>query len=219
MWVILHDQGLPLHLWAKECNTAVYVHNPSAHQILEMKTREEAYSSKRPNVGHFRIFGSSVYFHVMKDARKKVEEPHIDVEKQPTEDLGLETSTQVESSREGRKCTREADRLLDDARENVGEPTSQRRQRRSRERYTRYLALMGECVVTKPSSFKEVVQQPVWVDAMVEEYDSVVCNSVLDVVPRSEDMLVMSSCWLYKVKKATDGSVEKNKVGFVSHVF
>ena len=38
-----------------------------------MKTPEEAFSGKRPDVGHFRIFGSSVYFHVTKDARKKLE--------------------------------------------------------------------------------------------------------------------------------------------------
>jgi len=38
-----------------------------------MKTPEEAFSSKRPDVGHFRIFGSLVYFHVTKDARKKLE--------------------------------------------------------------------------------------------------------------------------------------------------
>jgi len=38
-----------------------------------MKTPEEAYSGKRPDVGHFRIFGSSVYCHVTKDAQKKLE--------------------------------------------------------------------------------------------------------------------------------------------------
>eukprot|EP00253_Pinus_taeda_P004588 PITA_04588 len=31
------------------------------------------------------------------------------------------------------------------------------------------MALAGECVETKPSSFEEVVQQPIWVNAMVEE--------------------------------------------------
>eukprot|EP00253_Pinus_taeda_P008378 PITA_08378 len=35
---MLHDQCLPLHLWDEACNTAVYVHNHSPHQILEMKT-------------------------------------------------------------------------------------------------------------------------------------------------------------------------------------
>ena len=27
--VMLHDQGLPLHLWAEACNTVVYLHNRS----------------------------------------------------------------------------------------------------------------------------------------------------------------------------------------------
>jgi len=44
------------------------------------------------------------------------------------------------------------------------------------------MALVRECVETKPSSFEEVVQQPVWVDAMVEEYDSIIQSSVWDVV-------------------------------------
>ena len=65
----------------------------------------------------------------------------------------METSTQAESSREGRKHTREADRLLDDARENVGASSSQRRQRSSPERYIGYMEPMGGCVVTEPSSF------------------------------------------------------------------
>jgi len=38
-----------------------------------MKTLEEAFSRKRPDVGHFRIFGSSVYCHVTKDPWKKLE--------------------------------------------------------------------------------------------------------------------------------------------------
>jgi len=68
-WVMLHDQGLPLLLWAEACNTMVYLQNRSPHRILGMKTPEEVFSSKRPDVGHFRIFGSSVYCHVTNDAR------------------------------------------------------------------------------------------------------------------------------------------------------
>ena len=77
---MLHDQGLPLHLWAEACNTSVYLQNRSPHHILGMKTPEEAFSEKRPNVSHFRIFGSLVYCHVTKDARKKLE---------PTTELGI----------------------------------------------------------------------------------------------------------------------------------
>jgi len=131
----------------------------------------------------------------------------------------VETSTQVESSRDGWKRTREADRLLLDARENVGEPSSQHRQRRSLDRYTGYMALVGECIETKPSSFEEAMQQTIWVDAMVEEYDSIVWKSVLDVVPRPENKSVVSSRWLYKVKQATNGSVEKHKGRFITRGF
>ena len=46
------------------------------------------------------------------------------------------------------------------------------------------MALMGECVVTKPSSFKEAVQKIFWVDAMLEEYDSILRNNIWDVVSR-----------------------------------
>ena len=98
----------------------------------------------------------------------------------------------------------------------MGAPSSQRRKRRSPERYTRYMALAGECVETEPSSFDEAVQQLIWVDAMVEEYESIVRNCVWDVVPRLENKLVVSSRWLYKVKKAADGSVEKHKARFVA---
>jgi len=108
---------------------------------------------------------------------------------------------------------------LDDARENVGAPTSQCRKGRLPERYTRYMDLMGKCVVTYPFSFKEAVQQSVWIDSVVEEYDSIIRNSVLDVVPRLEDKLVVSSHWIYKVKQVADGRVEKHKDIFVPVAF
>eukprot|EP00253_Pinus_taeda_P022849 PITA_22849 len=72
-WAMLHDQGLPLHLWAKTCNTIIYLQNRILHRILGMETPEEAFSGKRPDVGHFMIFGSSVYCHVTKVAQKKLD--------------------------------------------------------------------------------------------------------------------------------------------------
>ena len=57
----------------------------------------------------------------------KEEEPQTNVEHPHVEVPGVVTSTQEESSRDGWKSTREADRLLEDARENMGAPSSQRR--------------------------------------------------------------------------------------------
>jgi hypothetical protein len=38
-----------------------------------MSTPKESFIGKKPDVSHFKIFGSSVYVHVNKDARKKME--------------------------------------------------------------------------------------------------------------------------------------------------
>jgi hypothetical protein len=38
-----------------------------------MSTPEEAFTGKKPDVSHFKIFGSSLYVHVTKDSRKKME--------------------------------------------------------------------------------------------------------------------------------------------------
>jgi hypothetical protein len=70
---MLHDQDLPMMLWAEACNTAVYVQNRSPHKILENKTPEEAFTGVKPEMGHLRIFGCSVYIHVPKAKRTKLE--------------------------------------------------------------------------------------------------------------------------------------------------
>ena len=90
----------------------------------------------------------------------------------------MEAHTHAKTSRDGRNRTREADRLMHDAIENMGAPTSQHSQRKSPDWYTGYMALMSESIEVEPSSFKEAVHQPIWVDAMVEDYDSIIRNNV-----------------------------------------
>ena len=81
------------------------------------------------------------------------------------------------------------------------------------------MAHMRKCIVTEPSSFEEEVKQPIWVDAMVEEYDSIVKNSTWEIVPRPVGKSMVRSRWFYKVKQADDGSVEKYKKKFVAPGF
>ena len=73
---------------------------------------------------------------------------------------------------------------------------------------------MSKCIVTKPSSFQEAMQEPTWVDAMVEEYDSIVRNSAWEIFPRLVNKLVVGSRWIYKVKQVVDGGIEKYKARF-----
>jgi hypothetical protein len=70
---MIHDQELPMFLWAEACNTTVYVHNKSPHRILGDKTPEEAFSGVKPEIGHLRIFGCPIYIHVHVEKRTKLE--------------------------------------------------------------------------------------------------------------------------------------------------
>ena len=123
---------------------------------------------------------------VPKDESQDVDQPQDEVH-------GVEETTQAAPTIKGRKRTTEAERLAQDAEKVVGAPTSQHRQRQSPDRYTGYMALMSKCIVTEPSSFEEAVEDPAWVDAMVEEYDSIVRNSAWEIVPRPEGKLVVGS--------------------------
>ena len=57
---MLHDQDVPMHLWAKATKTTLYVQNRTPHRVLENKTPEEDFSSKKPEVIHLRIFDCPV---------------------------------------------------------------------------------------------------------------------------------------------------------------
>ena len=81
------------------------------------------------------------------------------------------------------------------------------------------MALMREIVEIDPSYFEEEAQQPIWFDSMVEEYDTIIRNIAWEVVIRMEGKSVVGSRWAYKVKQATDGSVEKHKAIFVARGF
>jgi hypothetical protein len=69
----MNDQGLSMYLWGEEAMIAIYVQNRSPHRILKDTTPEEAFSGKKPNMEHLRIFGFHVYIHIPKDKRKKLE--------------------------------------------------------------------------------------------------------------------------------------------------
>ena len=61
---MLHDQYLPMHLWAEAARTAMYVQNHTLHRVLKNKTPKEFFSSKKPKVIHLRIFDCPVYVHI-----------------------------------------------------------------------------------------------------------------------------------------------------------
>ena len=70
---MLHDQDLPMHLWAEAARTAVYVQNRTPHRVLNNKNPKYVFSNKKPEVSHLRIFGCPVYIHIPKEKRTKLD--------------------------------------------------------------------------------------------------------------------------------------------------
>jgi hypothetical protein len=70
---MIHDQDLPMHLWAEAARTTVYVQNRLSHSALGFKTPEEMFIRKKPKVSHLKIFGCPVFVHIQKEKRIKLD--------------------------------------------------------------------------------------------------------------------------------------------------
>jgi hypothetical protein len=72
MKTMIHDQDLPMCLWAEIAMTVVYVQNQLSHSALGFKTPKEMFTGKNPEVSHLKIFGCPVFIHIPKEKRNKL---------------------------------------------------------------------------------------------------------------------------------------------------
>jgi transposase InsO family protein len=70
---MIHDQDLPMCLWAEAAMVVVYVQNRLSHSALAFKTPEKMFTGKKPEVSHLKIFGCPVFIHIPKEKRNKLE--------------------------------------------------------------------------------------------------------------------------------------------------
>jgi hypothetical protein len=96
--------------------------------------------------------------------------------------------------------------------EKYGVPEGTTRQVKKPKPFSSYTALMCNLLDEEPTCFEEAIQKKEWADAMTEEYQSIIKNDVWEIVPRPKSKDVVSSKWLFKIKHAADGSIEKYKV-------
>jgi hypothetical protein len=67
------DQDLPMCLWEEATMAVFYVQNRLSHSTLGLKTPEEIFSGKKPEVSHLKIFGCPVFIHIPKEKRHKLD--------------------------------------------------------------------------------------------------------------------------------------------------
>jgi len=70
----MYNQDMPKFLWAKACNTVVYVQNRTPHQAFGKVTPEKIFTWKTSEVSHFRIFGSLAYCRIPEEKRKTLDQ-------------------------------------------------------------------------------------------------------------------------------------------------
>ena len=70
---MIHDQDLPMYLWAEATRRVVYVHNRISHSALGNKTPEEVFTRENIEFSHLKIFGFPVYIHIPKEKILKLD--------------------------------------------------------------------------------------------------------------------------------------------------
>jgi hypothetical protein len=69
---MLHAKSLPQRLWVEALNCETYIQNRSPHRFVKDKTPYEAWSSLKPEVAHFHIFGSRAWAQIPSEKRKSL---------------------------------------------------------------------------------------------------------------------------------------------------
>jgi hypothetical protein len=81
--------------------------------------------------------------------------------------------------------------------EKYGAPEGTMRQVKKPKQFSNYMALMCDLLEKEPTCFEEAIQKKEWVDAMTEEYQSIIKNNVWEIVPRPKSKEIL--CTLYLV--------------------
>ncbi|XP_059067444.1 uncharacterized mitochondrial protein AtMg00820-like [Cryptomeria japonica] len=78
---------------------------------------------------------------------------------------------------------------------------------------------MNELSKDEPTNVSDALKYQVLKDAMSDEYRSILKNNVWEIVTRPAGKFVVSSKWLFKIKHAAHGTIEKHKAKFIARGF
>lgn len=84
---------------------------------------------------------------------------------------------------------------------------------------TRYVLLASRFSISEPKNIKEAMTHPGWNSAVMDEINNIHRLHTWDLVPRTEDMNVITCGWLFTTKLRPDGTVDKRKVRLVGKGF
>ena len=71
---ILKDKNLPHELWGEAVNTSVYILDRVPTRSSDGATPYEVWTGVKPNVEHFRVFGSPFHVKILGEKLKKLQD-------------------------------------------------------------------------------------------------------------------------------------------------
>jgi histone deacetylase 1/2 len=84
---------------------------------------------------------------------------------------------------------------------------------------TVYMAHATERSLSEPRDLREPLAAPQWKSAMDTEYSAFLKNGTWRLVPPRPGVNIIDSKWVFKVKKNSDGSIERYKARLVAKGF
>jgi hypothetical protein len=70
---MIQSKGLSVKYWAEAINCANYIVKHTPTKALKNITLKEAWTKIKPDVSHFRVFGSIAWAHILDEKRKALQ--------------------------------------------------------------------------------------------------------------------------------------------------
>eukprot|EP00253_Pinus_taeda_P006292 PITA_06292 len=174
---ILQSKELSLNYWAEAINCANYILNRSPTKALKNITPEEAWSSIKLDVSHFRVFESEAWAHIP-DEKHKALEPKSEKYDECEDDNPPPPSQDPPSAPSLPKWVRATQNATGDL---ASDPTNQRR---TCSQFERAYSLLAQVSANYDlDTFAEALGHLDWDTTMNEEYRSLLANNTWDLVP------------------------------------
>ena len=70
---MMNEKNLPHCYWAEVVSTTVYIMNRTPTATVHNMTPKETFIGRKPDVGHFKVFGCITYVHVLDELHTKLD--------------------------------------------------------------------------------------------------------------------------------------------------
>ena len=235
--------GVSNGYWAEAVATATYIRNRTSSSALKhKKTPAEHWYGKKPDVSFFKVFGCMAYAHVPDAQRRKLD---VKAEKLCFVGYSLRSKGYRLFNESTRQIVIRRDVIFNESDfgdvnksevevevKHTSEPEVGEEPRRS-DRQTKAPTRFGfeeyadtvthiacnVCQITEPKTMHEALLDEFadeWKAAADSEYNSLSENETWDLVELPANQKIIGCKWIFKVKHASDGAVERFKARLVA---